>query len=82
MLHNKNILCYFYRMTNTIELYRKKAGLTQAELGESVGWKQARVSNYERNDRKPDVDAARLIVMAFSAHGVKLTLDQLFPPAA
>ncbi|MBL4781761.1 MAG: helix-turn-helix transcriptional regulator [Porticoccaceae bacterium] len=68
-------------MTNTIELYRKKAGLTQTELAKSVGWNQARVSNYERSDRKPDVDDARMIVMAFSAHGVKLTLDQLFPPA-
>ena len=69
-------------MCNQIEKYRKEAGLSQTELGAPVGWKQSRISNYERSDRTPDIDDARTIVLAFAAHGVEVTLDDLFPLAA
>ena len=66
-------------MDNLIKKYREHAGLKQAALAESVGWKQSRWSNYERAERIPDVDDARQVIRAFSHFGISLTLDDLFP---
>lgn len=66
-------------MNNLIGTHRKKAGLTQVQLANSVGWNQSRWSNYERVDRTPDVDDAREIARAFALSGVIVSLDDLFP---
>lgn len=64
---------------NNIKKYRKKAGLTQAKLAESLGWKQSRIGNYETRSRKPDLDTARDIVDGLNKLGVDCGLDDVFP---
>lgn len=66
-------------MSNRISEKRALAGLSQAGLAQAADWHQSRLSNYERGTRVPDIDDARLIVIAFRKHGVAVTLDELFP---
>lgn len=67
---------------NNIELYRKKARLTQLQAAEAAGWKyQSRWSGYERGDRTPTVGDAQIIVQTLNKFGAECTLDDVFPPA-
>lgn len=43
---------------------RKKAGLTQPELADKLGWGQSRLSNYERSEREPKMDDIKAISKA------------------
>jgi len=45
---------------------RKKAGLTQPELAEKLGWGQSRLSNYERSQREPKMDDIKAISKALN----------------
>lgn len=42
-------------MKNRIRECRKAAGMTQAELGNQVGFVDNTISNYENNLREPDL---------------------------
>lgn len=42
-------------MQNRIRECRKAVGLTQAELGNQVGFVDNTISNYENNSREPDL---------------------------
>jgi len=65
---------------NRIEEYRKQAGLTQLEAARAAGWNhQSRWSGYERGDRTPGLDEARVIVSVFNRHGVECSIDEVFP---
>jgi putative transcriptional regulator len=69
-------------MLNHIASYRNKAGLTQAELADLLGWKaSSRIGNYESGYRDPGLDEARAIVDALNKTGrVAVTIDDVFPP--
>ena len=61
---------------------RKRAGMAQGELGKACGWgdnAQSRISNYERNHRRPSLDD--LLLMA-KAMGITLSrlVDESPPP--
>ena len=43
----------------TLKKLREKNGLSQSELGEKVGLKQATISQYENGTRKPSLDISK-----------------------
>jgi len=66
---------------NLIASYRRKAGITQAELGKRLGWAQTRIGNYETGYREPGIDEARALATVMSAAlGEPVSIDDLFPP--
>ena len=42
-------------ISNNMLIYRKRAGLTQAELAEKINYSDKAVSKWERGDGVPDV---------------------------
>jgi putative transcriptional regulator len=66
---------------NLISSYRRKAGITQAELGKRLGWAQTRIGNYETGYRQAGIEDARRIALVLSdAIGGPVSIDDLFPP--
>ena len=63
------------RMPFSIGIYRKKAGLTQVELGEMLGVSAQTVWRWENGSRQPDIETAVRI-----ANILKCTLDELITP--
>lgn len=66
---------------NNISHARKKAGITQHQLADALGWNQSRIGNYEAGTRTPDLDSCRRIVEVLNALGAECSLDSVFPPA-
>ena len=62
-------------MPFSIGIYRKKEGLTQAELGEKLGVSAQTVWRWENGSRQPDIETAVKI-----ANILKCTLDELITP--
>jgi len=56
-----------------IAYYRKKAGLSQAELGAAVGMSANAIGYYEKNQRKPNI-----ITLLNLAKTFNISLDTLF----
>lgn len=50
-----------------IKKYRKKAGLTQKQLGEKLGISQQQIAQYENGKRVPKIDALIKIANALNA---------------
>ncbi|HEK2727489.1 TPA: helix-turn-helix transcriptional regulator [Proteus mirabilis] len=67
---------------NNISRYRKKLGITQNDLAKELGCTKGNVSHYENGRRKADLDVCRKLVDFFNKKGVKVTIDDLFPPKA
>ncbi|NBM87375.1 helix-turn-helix domain-containing protein [Proteus sp. G2661] len=65
---------------NNISRYRKKLGITQNDLAKELGCTKGNVSHYENGRRKADLDVCRNLVDFFNKKGVKVTIDDLFPP--
>lgn len=65
---------------NNLSRYRKKLGLTQADLAEAIGCTKGNISHYEKGRRKADLDVCRGLVAFFNRNGVLVTVDDLFPP--
>ena len=65
---------------NRIACLRKGAQIKQRDLGEILGWTQARLSNYESGHRTPGLNECRAITAALNQLGAKCTLDDVFPP--
>lgn len=60
-------------MGETIKKLRKRAKMTQHELAELIGVKQATISLYETGKRKIDINTAQKIAIA-----LEVSLDELF----
>ncbi len=56
---------------------RKKAGLTQSELGFECGWGKSRLSNYEQGARKPKLDDLETIAKTLDKHLGAYTIVEL-----
>ena len=65
---------------NRIACLRKGAQIKQRDLGEILGWTQARLSNYESGHRTPGLNECRAITAALNQLGAVCTLDDVFPP--
>ncbi|MGF2656457.1 helix-turn-helix transcriptional regulator [Serratia marcescens] len=65
---------------NNISQARKKAGITQHQLAEALGWSQSRIGNYEAGTRNPDLSSCRKIVDVLNSLGAECSLDSVFPP--
>jgi putative transcriptional regulator len=65
---------------NRIACLRKGAQIKQRDLGEILGWTQARLSNYESGHRTPGLNECRAITAALNQLGATCTLDDVFPP--
>jgi len=65
--------------------FRVKAGLSQQQLAEKLGWMgaagQRKISHIEHRSSTPKLEHCRLIVDALNETGVTCTLDDVFPPA-
>jgi len=61
--------------------YREKAGLTQQELADLCGISAGVVGHYERGLKTPRIQTAHTIIQALRSHKVKVTVNDLFPPA-
>ena len=64
---------------NNLARAREAIGITQAKLGQEVGFSQSRIANYELNLRKPSLNDARRIVKALNNLGSNVSLDDVFP---
>jgi putative transcriptional regulator len=64
---------------NNISIYRKKADLSQTELGKAIGKTQGAVGNYEAGIRNIDLSTCWEIVQAFNQSGVECTFADVFP---
>lgn len=64
---------------NLMAFYRKKAGLTQSDLGELLGRCYTGIGHFERDIRTITLDFAREVVAAFNKKGVDCTVDDVFP---
>ncbi len=60
-------------MGEVIKKLRKRAKMTQHELAELIGVKQATISLYETGKRKIDINTAQKIAIA-----LEVSLDELF----
>lgn len=65
---------------NRIACLRKEAQIKQRDLGELLGWTQARLSNYESGHRMPGLSECRAITAALNQLGAVCSLDDVFPP--
>ncbi|PNU05823.1 helix-turn-helix domain-containing protein [Novosphingobium guangzhouense] len=61
---------------NRIREYRKKAGLSQTELGERVGLHQTQIGNLENGGRNLTFEWARRIAKALDVRMVDLLSDE------
>lgn len=67
-------------MESPIRVHRELVGLTQLKLSEKTGLNQSRLSNYERLERTPDIETARLIFSVLKSLGAELSsADDLYP---
>ncbi|MDR5859430.1 helix-turn-helix transcriptional regulator [Halomonas eurihalina] len=64
-----------------IRSLRAKAGMTQRELAEACGLGQSAIGNYEAGTRAPSLDVAQKIIEAVRAHGVDVSIEDLFAGA-
>lgn len=62
-----------------IRKFRKAANMTQSQLGKLAKLKQSRLSHYERLERLPDIFTARRLVRVFRAHGLDVSVDDIYP---
>ncbi|MFC0268549.1 helix-turn-helix domain-containing protein [Kushneria aurantia] len=60
-----------------LKVLRKRAAMTQRELGEATNLGQTAIANYETGYRTPDLDKVRAIVSALRRRGVEVTLDDV-----
>lgn len=64
-----------------LRTYRKKAGLTQAQLATLAGVSQSQITHHERGRRSNiSLLQARAIVHSIRTRGVACGLDDVFPP--
>lgn len=65
--------------------FRKKAGLSQVELADLVGWGgpagQRRISYIETSKAQVRLEDCRQLVSALNTAGIDCTIDEVFPPA-
>lgn len=64
---------------STIQIIRKRLGLTQAALASGIGVTQGNISHYERGQTIPPEVASRLIRYA-EPLGVVLSFDDIYKP--
>lgn len=64
---------------NKISLYRKKLGLTQADLAKELGCTKGNISHYENGRRKVDLEVCRKLVRFFNDNGIQVSIDDIFP---
>lgn len=62
--------------TNRLRELRKKAGLTQAELAELMGWSQPAISQLENDTRPFDIDDMRRLARVLQCAPADLLDDQ------
>ncbi len=67
---------------NKISQYRKKLGLTQTDLANELGCTKGNISHYENGRRKADLEVCRQLVSFFNSNGIRVTIDDIFPPKA
>lgn len=65
---------------NNLSSYRKRLGLTQSELADELNCTKGNISHYEKGRRKVNLDACRQLVAFFNKNGMKISIDDLFPP--
>ncbi|MDR5618316.1 helix-turn-helix transcriptional regulator [Arsenophonus sp.] len=65
---------------NNLSKYRKELGLTQTNLANVLGCTKGNISHYEHGRRKADLESCRKLVYFFNKNGLKVTIDDLFPP--
>lgn len=53
-------------LEQNIKMYRKKAQLTQSELGEKIGVGKSTVSMYESGERIPPIDVIQKLCQVFN----------------
>lgn len=66
------------RSSEVVHEARRRAGLTQTELGRRAGLTQSVVSDYERGRREPSFSTLSRLV---AASGLALTIDLVEPPS-
>lgn len=63
---------------NNILHIRQLIGISQAELGASIGVSQGNVSHYEQGRQEVPPDVARRIIAAAKDRGISLTFNDIY----
>jgi putative transcriptional regulator len=67
-----------------LKAFRKKSGLSQAELSALSGVSKQHITFLETDKRDPErmaLEHCRAIVAALNGAGVRCTVDDVFPPS-
>lgn len=65
------------KLGENIKKYRKKKGLTQKQLGESIGLSTVAIKNYENNQREPKLDIIDKIATALGIKRLDLLEENI-----
>ncbi|MGJ8680488.1 helix-turn-helix transcriptional regulator [Paraglaciecola sp.] len=67
---------------NRISQFRQKRTpkITQKELATKIGYQKARIANYERDIRTPNITDCHSIVAGLNDLGVDCSVEEVFPP--
>ncbi|MBQ1761923.1 MAG: hypothetical protein IIZ92_03365 [Aquincola sp.] len=63
-----------------VQIIRERARLTRKELGREIGMSDASIWWFEEQGKKVPVENAWLLLDVAAAHGMAVTLDQLYAP--
>ena len=69
-MHNRNAILNLVISGDLLKEARKRAGLTQADLGRRVGKPQSSIARWERGDVTPSLETLRELIRAC---GLELT---------
>lgn len=64
---------------SNLKKFREVAGLTQAQLAQTIGLTQGAIAHYEAGRRQPGLHECRLMLSALNSRGAACSLDELFP---
>lgn len=65
---------------NKIKEFRKKANVTQKQLGKNINKSQGAIAHYENQKRRISLATCRDITNFFNKNGLKISIDDVFPP--
>ncbi|EAW9499893.1 helix-turn-helix transcriptional regulator [Salmonella enterica] len=64
---------------SNLKKMRLSLRLTQKDLANAIGCTPSSIGHYESGRRVPSVDICHLITDSLSKHGIKISIEEIFP---